>query len=175
LNVRLHAQGGVFTWLRGEDAHASTVDDHVSKLANTGAAGVAFKGTAVMRCFTLAATEAPAGVDRPALFASTDARMALRVHDLRATFVTLALASGRSESWVTDRTGHKSSAMVAGYKRQVRTAAELSLGWLAPLDAAIPELCEGAQPETVDDVSRDCLAPMLDDSACCCGIHSRFS
>ena len=39
----------------------------------------------------------------------------------------MALASGRSEAWVTDRTGHKSSAMVAGYKRQVRTAAELDL------------------------------------------------
>ena len=102
-----------------------------------------------------------AGVERPALFASSDARMALRVHDLRATFVTLALASGRSEAWVTDRTGHKSSAMVAGYKRQVRTAAELNLGWLAPLDAAIPELCEAAQPETLPEVSRDCLEPMV--------------
>jgi hypothetical protein len=63
---------------------------------------------------------------------------------------------------VTARTGHKSSAMVAGYKRQVRTAAELNLGWLAPLDAAIPELCEAAaQPETALEVSRDSLGRMV--------------
>ncbi len=57
-NVRLHAQGGVFTWLRGEDAHETTVDEHVRKLAEKGAAGPGFEG-AVMRCFTLAASEAP--------------------------------------------------------------------------------------------------------------------
>ena len=103
-----------------------------------------------------------AGVERPDLFASSDSRMALRVHDLRATFVTLALASGRSEAWVTDRTGHKSSAMVAGYKRQIRMVAELKLGWLEPLDAAVPELCEAAaQTETAGEVSRDCLDPMV--------------
>jgi hypothetical protein len=29
----------------------------------------------------------------------------MRVHDLRGTFVTLALADGKSESWVADRAG----------------------------------------------------------------------
>jgi hypothetical protein len=42
--------------------------------------------------------------------------------------VTLALACGRTEAWVTDRTGHKSSAMIARYKRSARFAAELKLG-----------------------------------------------
>jgi len=32
-NGRLHAQAGVFTWLRGELAHMTTVDQHVTKLA----------------------------------------------------------------------------------------------------------------------------------------------
>src|SRR5436305_11394644 len=67
-------------------------------------------------------------------------RMQIRVHDLRGTFVTLALANGKSESWISDRTGHRSSQMIARYKRNARTFAELHLGTLAALNAAIPEL-----------------------------------
>jgi integrase len=81
-----------------------------------------------------------AGVDRAELFAKTKDRVLLRVHDLRASFVTLALANGRTEAWVQDRTGHRSSQMVNVYRRQARMAAELGLGWFAPLDASIPEL-----------------------------------
>ncbi len=113
-----------------------------------------------------------AGVDRPALFAQSESRIALRVHDLRASFVTLALAAGRSEAWVTDRTGHRSSTMVAHYKRQVRTAAELELGWFSPLDEAIPELVKLRESETeprdpVSEraaVSRECLAPPVSEA-----------
>ena len=81
-----------------------------------------------------------AGVDRKELFDATDARLRVRVHDLRGTFVTLALANGRTEAWVTDRTGHKSSVMVHGYKRTARNAAEVEQKPLAPLDEAIPEI-----------------------------------
>src|ERR1019366_9454078 len=81
-----------------------------------------------------------AGVKRPELTKPKPGRLLLRAHDLRGTFVTLALAAGRTEAWVTDRTGHRSSQMVYLYKRASRTAAELQLGWLAPLDEAIPEL-----------------------------------
>jgi integrase len=63
--------------------------------------------------------------------------MALRAHDLRASFVTIALANGKTETWVADRTGHRSSQMIARYRRQARTAAELGLGAWTPLDAAI--------------------------------------
>jgi integrase len=49
---------------------------------------------------------AGAGVTRPELFEQSGHRRPIRVHDLRATFVTLALAAGRSEAWVADRTGH---------------------------------------------------------------------
>jgi|GEM_PF-2665124 hypothetical protein len=66
-----------------------------------------------------------------------------RARHLRGTFVTLALAAGRTEAWVTDRTGHRSSAMIYLYKRAARTASELGLGWLAPLDESIPELSSG--------------------------------
>lgn len=78
-----------------------------------------------------------AGVDRPELFESTDVRKPIRVHDLRATFVTIALANGKTETWVQDRTGHKSTLMIARYRRAARTVAELKLGDLLPLDQAI--------------------------------------
>lgn len=81
-----------------------------------------------------------AGVQRAELFARTNRREPLRVHDLRAAFVTWALANGRSETWVTDRTGHKSSIMLRRYQRAARTAGELGLGAPLPLDKAIPEL-----------------------------------
>jgi integrase len=85
-----------------------------------------------------------AGVDRASLFQHNETRLRIRAHDLRATFVTLALANGRTETWVADRTGHKTSDMINRYRRAARTAAELGLGWLAPLDTAIPELAGAA-------------------------------
>ncbi len=81
-----------------------------------------------------------AGVKREALFERTTARRPIRVHDLRATFVTVSLANGRTETWVADRTGHKSSAMINRYRRAARTWAELDHGPLSPLDECIPEL-----------------------------------
>jgi integrase len=87
-----------------------------------------------------------AGVDRAELFETTDARRRIRLHDCRATFVTLALANGKTETWVADRTGHRSSDMINRYRRTARTAAELRLGDLAPLDTAIPELAPPSDP-----------------------------
>lgn len=85
-----------------------------------------------------------AGVTRPQLFEASDTRIALRAHDLRASFVTVNLALGRSEAWITDRTGHRSSQMVAVYKRAARSHVELQLGPFSPLYEAIPELREPA-------------------------------
>jgi len=81
-----------------------------------------------------------AGVTRAELFERSPVRQPVRVHDLRATFVTVSLANGRTETWVADRTGHRSSAMINRYRRAARTWAELALGPLATLDEAIPEL-----------------------------------
>src|SRR5258708_3364909 len=69
---------------------------------------------------------------------------AIRAHDLRATFITVALANNRSETWMMDRAGHETSAMLARYRRAARSFAELGLGELVPLDQAIPELGEVA-------------------------------
>ena len=88
-----------------------------------------------------------AGVKRAELFEASDQRSPIRVHDLRATFVTLALANGRTEAWVTDRTGHRSSQMIANYRRQARTASELGLGDLLGLAEALPELAKGPSSE----------------------------
>jgi integrase len=64
----------------------------------------------------------------------------VRAYDLRATFVTLSLANGRSEAWVSARTGHRSSQMIHRYRRTALSVAELNLGELLPLNEAIPEL-----------------------------------
>jgi hypothetical protein len=85
-----------------------------------------------------------AGVDRPELFKTTTARKHVVAHSTRNSFITLALASGRTETWVADRTGHTSSVTINLYRQAARTAEELRLGWFAPLDTAIPELAKGA-------------------------------
>lgn len=85
-----------------------------------------------------------AGVARPQLFEHNQTRIALRAHDLRAGFVTVSLANGKTESWVTDRTGHRSSQMLSLYRRQARSHAEFNLEPYAPLDAAIPELADAS-------------------------------
>jgi hypothetical protein len=60
-NARLHAQGGVFTWLRGDDAHAKTVDGLARELVAKPAIWHAHRQPAlpVMRRFLLPSTEAP--------------------------------------------------------------------------------------------------------------------
>jgi hypothetical protein len=53
--------------------------------------------------------------------------------------VTDALAAGRSEGWISDRTGHNSSAMINRHCRRARNMVEAGLGLLTPLDRPIPE------------------------------------
>jgi integrase len=101
-----------------------------------------------------------AGVLRSVLFERSEARRPIRAHDLRATFVTVSLANGRTETWVADRTGHRSSVMINRYRRAARTWAELGLGPLAPLDEAIPELRSSrAMPR--EPIGGDLIAPRL--------------
>src|SRR5690606_8873528 len=60
-----------------------------------------------------------AGVTRPELFERSTSRQPIRLHDLRATFVTVSLANGRTDAWVTDRTGH-SLGQLEKYRRTAR-------------------------------------------------------
>lgn len=87
-----------------------------------------------------------AGITRSELFVRSAHRQPIRLHDCRATFITVSLAGGRSETWVQDRTGHKSSVMINRYRRAARTLEELRLGMkdFLPLDQAIPEFREPA-------------------------------
>jgi len=81
-----------------------------------------------------------AGVTRPKLFEQSEDRLRFRAHDLRSTFVTLALADGRTDDWVRQRTGHMSAEMIDHYRQNAETVQELDLGWLKPLHRVIPEL-----------------------------------
>ncbi len=82
-----------------------------------------------------------AGVRRAELHATGQRdSVAVRVHDLRALFVTVSIAQGKPDSWVRDRTAHKTITMLDRYRRQARMFEELNLGPLADLDEAIPEL-----------------------------------
>lgn len=69
-----------------------------------------------------------AGVVRPELFENKGMRKPIRVHDLRATFVTISLANDRTEAWVSARTAHRSSSMINRYRRAARKIEELGLG-----------------------------------------------
>jgi len=61
-------------------------------------------------------------------------------HDLRATMITLNLAHGKNEAWIMDCTGHKSSAQIQAYRREVALAVARKLPPLRPLNEVIPEL-----------------------------------
>lgn len=76
-----------------------------------------------------------AGITRAELFDESEGRAPIRFHDLRASFITIALAQGRTEAWITDRTGHTTSQMLYRYKRKARLASEL--GDWTPLDVAL--------------------------------------
>ncbi|XXX78972.1 tyrosine-type recombinase/integrase [Sorangium sp. So ce134] len=88
-----------------------------------------------------------AGIARPELFETTEARLNIRLHDTRATFISIKLANDRTETWISDRTGHKSSGQIHHYKRAARKVAELGLGDFAPLDEVIPELAGKGRAE----------------------------
>jgi integrase len=62
----------------------------------------------------------------------------MRAHDLRATFVTISLATSKTETWISDPTGHRSHEMIETYRRKART---WNLGELGPLCDLVPELC----------------------------------
>jgi hypothetical protein len=99
--------------------------------------GPVLLGERIRRRWGSVFTTLAAGVWRPELRKVTTERIALRIHDLRGGFVTIALANGRAESWVADGTRHRSSQMRARHKRAARTAAELRLSDWTQLDAAL--------------------------------------
>lgn len=67
-----------------------------------------------------------------------ESRLAVRAHDLRGLFVTANLAQGKSDTWVMERTLHKTRSMVDLYRRKV--AHFRKHGPIVPAIEAIPEL-----------------------------------
>jgi integrase len=102
--------------------------------------GAAFEATRLADLLRARLWEAQ--VRRPELHNEGENRGRFRVHDLRGTLVTLSLANGKSETWVAGRTGHPSSIMINRYRRAARTASELNLGNLVPLDEALGDLAD---------------------------------
>ena len=104
-------------------------------------------------CLRLAAQQRAdlktSGVTRVELHEDGTNRRKLRAHDARASFVTEALARGKSEAWLMDRGGWTTSAMLNRYRRASRTWGELNLGTWTPLHEAIPELREEALPQPI--------------------------
>lgn len=82
-----------------------------------------------------------AGITRRSILEGGDGIDALRVHDLRASFVTLALRAGRDLKWIMTRTGHETLGVLQVYDRLVQDANEHHLPkWFSPMAQAIPEL-----------------------------------
>jgi integrase len=82
-----------------------------------------------------------AGVTRKSILDGADGINPIRVHDLRASFVTLSLRGKRDLKWIMTRTGHETLGVLKGYDRLVQDAEEHRLAtWFDPMDRAIPEL-----------------------------------
>lgn len=81
------------------------------------------------------------GVTRQILFAQSKNVQAIRFHDGRATFCTWARRAGKSDLWITERTGHTpTSQMLARYTRMAQMIADLDYQPFPCVLHAIPEL-----------------------------------
>ena len=78
-----------------------------------------------------------AGLTRRGIFRPDRGENQLRLHDLRASFCTLARALGQPDRWIMDRSGHENASVFEGYDRGARHAKERNLGWFAPMPAAL--------------------------------------
>jgi len=124
-------------------------------VATTGAPIDRYEAAELLRADLLTA-----GVTRAELHdTKSPLRRQVRLHDLRASMVTIGLANGRSEEWIRRRTGHTSSALER-YRRVASTLQEMTPGDWTPLDQAIPELAavaaagggfSGSDPQRTDE------------------------
>lgn len=97
----------------------------------------------------LAASMRTAGLEREALYYSNVAEgfRRMRGHDTRATYITLALAAGLSESHIMARTGHTTSKMVHRYDHAAEALGASDGGCrLMPLDYAVGLYLEAPAP-----------------------------
>jgi integrase len=94
----------------------------------------------------------------------------LRFHDLRSTFCTWARREGRSDVWISERTGHDLDGdMINRYDRGAQTLTDLEYAPFPDLTGAVPELAalatqlatEASTPSanSPDDVPKNRKAP----------------
>jgi len=73
----------------------------------------------------------------------------LRFHDLRSTFCTWARRAGKSDAWISERTGHELSGdMISRYDRGATTLEDLAYAPFPDIADALPELAEAARLAT---------------------------
>jgi integrase len=82
------------------------------------------------------------GVTRALLFEEDAPNVeALRFHDLRSTFCTWARRAGKSDAWISERTGHELSGdMINRYDRGATTLEDLAYAPFPAIGRAVPEL-----------------------------------
>ncbi len=82
------------------------------------------------------------GVTRSLLFEEDAPNVeALRFHDLRSTFCTWARRIGKSDAWISERTGHELSGdMINRYDRGATTLEDLAYAPFPDVSRAVPEL-----------------------------------
>ncbi len=111
-----------------------------AKLGEPSEAAPVFAGVNLANAETFRGHLLAAGVDRAELHTSAADSLPIRIHDLRATFVTVSLATGKPDAWIRDRTSHKTISMLDRYRRAARTLEELNAGPLAPMLNAVAGL-----------------------------------
>jgi hypothetical protein len=82
----------------------------------------------------------------------------LRFHDLRSTFCTWARRAGRSDVWISERTGHELSGdMINRYDRGATTLEDLAYAPFPDIARALPELVAMADAMAI---ARAMLTPL---------------
>jgi integrase len=89
-----------------------------------------------------------AKITRPELMKNTGSRRWLTVHDLRATFCTVAMATGWTEFDIMCRSGHVTTQELLKYRRDVAELQKMAMTWFEPLDELL-----GVEPREVAQVA----------------------
>lgn len=84
------------------------------------------------------------GVTRAILFEENELNVEpLRFHDLRSTFCTWSRRLGRSDAWISERTGHEPTGdMISRYDRGAQTLSDLQYAPFPDVSDAVPELAK---------------------------------
>jgi len=128
----------VHRYKNAAEAHARATESGDHKTANQNYDAISTVYREVRRRGLTAQRQFLPLLDRKQLFESSSSRRPICAHDPRASFITVALANGRTETSVMDCMAHESSTMINRYRWAACSLAELRAGDLTPLELAIP-------------------------------------